>query len=95
MGNFFEKTKIKTLQDNLKIMQQRNEDLYKRDIAHQKKAIEQFEIYKEEIAKLNIKIEDLKGFLQQEKEVTKALKKERTKLRKMITNLGGDWKNAK
>ena len=36
------------------------------------------------VAKLRIELEDTKGFLEQEKEVTKALKKERTKLRKEL-----------
>lgn len=85
--NLFKKTKIQTLKDNLKVMQERNEDLYKRDIEHQKKAIAQFRLYKEEITKLSIENEDLKGFLEQEKEAKEALKKERTKLRREITML--------
>jgi len=35
------------------------------------------------------------AYLQQEKECSNALRKERTQLRKMITQLGGDWKNGK
>lgn len=49
----------------------------------------------EECAKLTIELEDTKGFLTQETEAKEELKKERTKLRKMITKLGGDWKDGK
>lgn len=48
----------------------------------------------EECAKLTIELEDTKGFLAQETEAKEELKKQRTKLRKMITELGGDWKNG-
>lgn len=50
---------------------------------------------KQETAKLKLELEDTEGFLQQEIEAKEALLKERTKLRKMITKLGGDWKNEK
>lgn len=50
---------------------------------------------KEETAKLKIELEDIKGFLAQETEAKEALLKERTKLRKMVTKLGGDWKDGK
>ncbi len=49
----------------------------------------------QETAKLKVELEDTKGFLAQETEAKEVLKKERTKLRKMITQLGGDWKNEK
>ena len=38
------------------------------------------------VAKLRIELEDTKNFLEQEKQVTKALKKERTQLRKELKN---------
>ena len=38
------------------------------------------------VAKLRIELEDTKNFLEQEKQVTKALKKERTQLRKEVKN---------
>lgn len=38
------------------------------------------------VANLRIELGDTKGFLEQEKEVTKALKKERTQLRKELKN---------
>lgn len=48
-----------------------------------------------ELAKVRIALEDMSGFYLQEKEAKEALLKERTKLRKMITKLGGDWKDGK
>lgn len=47
------------------------------------------------LKKTIIDLEDTEGFLAQEKEAKEALLKERTKLRKMITKLGGDWKDGK
>jgi len=41
-----------------------------------------------------LELEDTKGFLEQEKECSNALRKERTKLRKMVTKLGGNWRNG-
>ena len=38
------------------------------------------------VTKLRIELEDTKGFLEHEKQVTKALKKERTQLRKELKN---------
>ena len=42
---------------------------------------------KKEVAKLRIDLEDTIGFLEQEKECSNALRKERTKLRREITML--------
>lgn len=84
-------------------------DLYETAKANQDKLIEQcskigtenvnyqkeIQCYKEKCGKLTLDVEDLTKFLQQEKEAKEALKKERTKLRRMITELGGDWKNGK
>ena len=47
---------------------------------------------KEELARTKIELIDTQGFLAQEKECSQALRKERTKLRKMITKLGGEWR---
>ena len=55
---------------------------------------ERVEIAKEN-AKLKLEIEDTIGFYNQEKEAKEMLKKERTKLRKMITELGGNWRDGK
>ena len=42
---------------------------------------------KEEVAKLKLELEDIKGFLSQETEAKEMLKKERTKLKREITML--------
>lgn len=68
-----------------------NEELQKSLI----KADRQIGLLKEENARLKFDLEDTNGFLEQEKECSNALRKERTKLRKMITKLGGDWKDGK
>lgn len=47
---------------------------------------------KEELARTKIELIDTQGFLVQEKECSQALRKERTKLRKMVTKLGGEWR---
>jgi len=41
-----------------------------------------------------LELHDTKGFLAQEKECNEALRKERKKLRTMITKLGGNWKDG-
>ena len=51
--------------------------------------------YKEKCGKLTIELEDIKGFLTQEKEAKEELLKQRKKLRTMITKMGGDWRDAK
>lgn len=86
--------KYDLLKNNIKILQARNEDLYKRNIAHQEQYQAELKKRSEEIAKLKIEVEDTRGFLEQETQAKEALKKERTKLRKMITKLGGNWKDA-
>lgn len=49
---------------------------------------------KEQNTQLTFDNEDLAKFLVQEKECNKELRKERTKLRKKITKLGGEWKDG-
>lgn len=83
----------KSSQNNLKLMQERNADLYKRDLEHQEKAKDEERKLRAIIAKLKLELEDVNGFLQQEKECSEALRKERTKLRKQIKKLGGEWNN--
>lgn len=77
----------KTLRNNLKLMQKRNEDLYKRDVEHQEKFKEKELKYKEEITRLKFELEDTQGFLLQEKECSSALRKERTKLKTKLTKV--------
>ncbi len=47
-----------------------------------------------ELKKVQLELEDTKGFLAQEKECSNALRKERTKLRKKVTKLGGKWQDG-
>lgn len=49
---------------------------------------------KAEASQLQIALEDMTGFYSQEKAAKEALLKERTKLRKLVTKLGGDWGNG-
>lgn len=75
------KSKKTILKENLKIMQERNKDLYERDIKRQ----EENRTLREKIAKLTIELEDTKGFLKQEKEAKEALLKERKTLKSKLT----------
>lgn len=87
--------KYDSMKNNLKVLQERNEDLYKRDIEHQAQYQKELKKKNEIIARLKLNLEDTQGFLEQETQAKEALLKERTKLRKMITKLGGDWKDGK
>lgn len=69
---------------NRKIYEERYKELYDENIKLQ-----------ELVAQLKIELEDLGGFYIQEKECSEALRKERKKLRSMITKLGGNWKDGK
>lgn len=79
---FFKNTK-KILKNNNKILTQRNKELYDKNIEYQYKIKE----LKEEKARIMLELEDTKGFLQQEKDCSEALRKERTKLKREITML--------
>lgn len=76
--------------------------LYEDELENRKKLInqnsklsqERIDAYKER-AKIQFELEDTLGFLEQEKQCNDALRKERTNLRRMITKLGGDWKDGK
>jgi len=87
--------KYELLKNNIKVLQARNEDLYKRDIAHQEQYQKELKKKNEQIAKLKIELEDTAGFLKQETEAKEALKKERTKLRREITMLKKELNNGK
>jgi len=87
--------KYDLLKNNIKVLRERNEDLYKRDIEHQAKFQKEIKKKNEIIAKLRIALIDTRGFLEQETQAKEELLKERTKLRKMITKLGGNWKDGK
>lgn len=84
-------------------------NLYEIELENRKKLIEQnsklskenvdyqilIKALKERCARLTIDLEDVDGLLKQETEAKEVLLKERTKLRKMVTKLGGDWKDGK
>lgn len=84
-------------------------NLYEIELENRKKLIEQnsklskenvdyqmlIKALKERCARLTIDLEDIDGLLQQETEAKEVLLKERTKLRKMVTKLGGNWKEEK
>lgn len=71
--------------NNNKVMNERNMAMQDRWIAFQKEKIEESRKLKEQVAKLKIELEDTTGFLMQEKEVSKALRKERTQLKRKLT----------
>lgn len=74
------KTKeIAKLKNNLKIMQERNEDLYKRDLEHQKKYQEEIKRLKEENTELKFELEDAIGFLKQERQAKEELLRQRNR----------------
>lgn len=84
-------------------------NLYEVELENRKKLIDQnsklssenvdyqmlIKALKERCARLTIDLEDVDGLLEQETEAKEVLLKERTKLRKMVTKLGGDWKDGK
>lgn len=69
--------------NNRKIYEERYKNLYEECIDYQK----EIQCYKEKTGKLQIDLEDIKGFLQQETEAKEALKKERKNLKRQITML--------
>lgn len=69
---FFRKSKMKTLKDNVKVLQKRNKDLYERDLERQHQNLE----LRKEICRLKLELEDTQGFLEQEKQCSDALRKE-------------------
>jgi predicted nucleic acid-binding Zn-ribbon protein len=77
--------------NNRRLYEDRYKQIYEQHIENQKMIKE----LQKEITNLKIELIDKEGFLNQEKEAKEALKKERTQLRKKITELGGDWKNGK
>lgn len=76
---------------NRKLLEDRKKELYETNIELQN----QMKLLMKDKAELTIKLEDIVGFLEQEKQCSEALRKERTKLRKKITKLGGNWKDEK
>lgn len=77
--------------NNRKMLITQNSNLSKENVQYQK----EIKMYKERCARLAIDLQDVDGLLQQETQAKEELLKQRTKLRKMVTQLGGDWKDGK
>ena len=84
--------------NNRKLIEERKKEVDEWNVELQKNMINSDKMIRSlkiENTELKMALEDTKGFLAQEKECSNALRKERTKLRKMITKLGGEWKDGK
>lgn len=77
--------------NNRRLYEDRYKQIYEQSIKYQKEIKEK----NRQLTNLRIDLIDSQAYLQQEKECSNALRKERTQLRKKITELGGDWKNGK
>ena len=83
--------------ENRKMLIMQNSKISEENVNYQKqiKKLEQeLQTYKELSARVRIELSDMDGLLEQETKAKEELLKQRTQLRKMITKLGGDWKNA-
>lgn len=83
--------------ENRKMLIMQNSKISEENVNYQKriKKLEQeLQTYKELSARVRIELGDMDGLLEQETKAKEELLKQRTQLRKMITKLGGDWKNA-
>lgn len=89
-GKKYYKDLYETELENRKMLINQVSKLGAENVEYQK----QIKKIKEQNTQLTFELEDTKGFLEQEKECNKELRKERTKLRKMITKLGGNWKDG-
>ena len=84
--------------ENRKMLIMQNSKISEENVNYQKriKKLEQeLQTYKELSARVRIELGDMDGLLEQETKAKEELLKQRTQLRKMITKLGGDWKNGK
>ena len=75
---------------NRKMLEDRKKELSKENVDYQIKIQDQsneIRTLKEEVAKLKIELEDLKGFKKQSDDCIVALKKEKSVLKRKITNL--------
>ena len=77
--------------NNRRLYEDRYKEIYDKNIQYQKEIKEK----NRQLTNLRIEVIDTAAFLQQEKECSNALRKERTQLRKKITELGGTWKDEK
>lgn len=81
----------KTEQNNRKLYEQRYKTIYDENIKYQKTIKE----LKYRLTKARIDLEDTKGFLQQEKQVSYALRQERNKLLNKCKQLRANIKELK
>lgn len=77
--------------NNRKLLTEQNSKISAENVAYQK----EIKMLKEKCARLTIDLEDVDGLLEQETKAKEELLKQRTQLRKLVTKLGGDWKNGK
>ena len=84
--------------ENRKMLIMQNSKISEENVNYQKqiKKLEQeLQTYKELSARVRIELGDMDGLLEQETRAKEELLKQRTQLRKLVTKLGGDWKNEK
>ena len=84
--------------ENRKMLIMQNIKISEENVNYQKqiKKLEQeLQTYKELSARVRIELGDMDGLLEQETRAKEELLKQRTQLRKLVTKLGGDWKNEK
>ena len=82
---------------NRKMLEERKKQLSKENIDHQIKIQDQtneIRTLKEEVAKLKIELEDLQGFKKQSDDCIVALKKEKSVLKRKITNLQKEMRES-
>lgn len=76
--------------NNRKLYEERYKQIYEQSIRYQKEIKEK----NRQLTNLRIELIDKQAFLEQEKECSNALRKERANLRRTITKLGGDYKHG-
>ena len=82
---------------NRKMLEDRKKQLSKENVDYQIKIQDQtneIRTLKEEVAKLKIELEDLQGFKQQSDDCIVALKKEKSVLKRKITNLQKEMRES-
>ena len=84
--------------ENRKMLIMQNSKISEENVNYQKqiKKLEQeLQTYKELSARVRIELGDMDGLLEQETRAKEELLQQRTQLRKLVTKLGGVWKNEK
>lgn len=83
---------------NRKLLEEKKKELSNENVDYQIKIQDQtneIRTLKEEVAKLKIELEDLQGFKKQSDDCIVALKKEKSVLKRKITNLQKEMREAK